>query len=70
MKINELLEEKAADNDELVIAKSGNGPSKTFWNGIAWMGTKSEAQPIKKSEVAALERKYRIRAKVFPAPKK
>mgnify|MGYP003405579721 CR=1 FL=1 len=57
-------------DDELVIVKLEHSKdSKSFWNGVTWMGSKAQAHPIKKSEVPDLERKYRVRAKQFPVGK-
>jgi hypothetical protein len=46
------------------------GDAKSFWTGINWMGTKKNAAPVKKSEVAALERQWRTRTKQFPVEQK
>lgn len=58
---------KEADNEMVIVKLAHDKGMKSFWNGIAWMGTKAQAVSIKKSEVAELERKWRIRAKQFPA---
>lgn len=66
----EYIAQRQQREKTLVILKKDPGGPKTFWSGINWMADRQHAEPVKASEVKALEQKWRTRTKQFPAAEK